>query len=77
MLGGNVTASGNVGSSQLGFAQSNAAGAASQGAVASNEEDTKKTAASAGSDDDEKKKRDNGPVLARRVGRVTVILPKI
>jgi len=29
-----------------------------------------------GDDDDKKKKKGNGPALVRRVGRVTVILPK-
>ena len=68
------------GSSQ--FISANAAGATSQGTTAGDQE-VKKAAATGtglggGTDEDEKKKRAGagGPMLARRVGRVTVILPK-
>jgi filamentous hemagglutinin family protein len=65
------------------FTSANAAAAAGQGTTAADQE-AKKAAASGngtGSDtasDDEKKKRigAGGPMIARRVGRVTVILPK-
>jgi hypothetical protein len=79
---GNVSAnSANVGSSSV-FTSANAAGATSQSTAANSEQQVKKTVvANADSSNDEeqlKKKRapDAGPVINRRVGRVTVILPK-
>ena len=67
-----------VGSSAA-FTSANAAGATSQSTAASTDPQVKKTTvASASDDEDEKKKRNpaKNPVLTRRVGRVTVILPK-
>ena len=76
---GGVTANNaNVGSSQA-FTSANAAGSTSQAAAASEEQQVKKTVVASNSDEeDEKKKRVPGssPVLTRRTGRVTVILPK-
>ena len=67
----------NVGSSQV-FAQANAAGATSQSTAGTDQEMKKAATSVTQQDQDDKKKpgAGNGPVLARRVGRVTVILPK-
>ena len=68
----------NVGSSAA-FTSANAAGSTSQSAAASGEQQVMKTVVASTSDDeDEKKKRPpgSGPVVTRRTGRVTVILPK-
>jgi len=75
LLSQNVTASGDVSSSQIGFSQGIAASSASQGlqndvsvkALASAKETTE--------DDLPKKKGSSGPRLTKTVGRVTVILP--
>lgn len=79
---GNVSAnSANVGSSSA-FTSANAAGTTSQGAAASSEQQVKKTVVASantpGDDEELKKKRgpDTSPAITRRVGRVTVILPK-
>jgi filamentous hemagglutinin family protein len=78
---GNVSANNaNVGSSAA-FTSANAAGATSQSTAANAEQQAKQTFAASGSstdEDDLKKKRAPGPspVITRRTGRVTVILPK-
>jgi len=81
LLSQNVTTSGSLAAgSQVGFAAANAAGATSQSAL-SGDQETKKTLVSAAVDDsntDEgKKRRGLTPTITRRIGRVTVILPKI
>jgi hypothetical protein len=75
LLSQNVTASGDVTSSQVGFAQANAAAATSQGLQA---DDSAKEAASGDKKDeeDELKKNRPGPRIAKTAGRVTVILPE-
>ena len=79
---GNVSAnSANVGSSSA-FTSANAAGATSQSSAASSEQQVKSavvaSASTANEEEDLKKKRapESGPAIARRTGRVTVILPK-
>jgi filamentous hemagglutinin family protein len=67
-----------VGSSAV-FTSANAAGATAQSGASSADQQVKKTVVASASDDEaEKKKRDlaKSPVLTRRIGRVTVILPK-
>jgi hypothetical protein len=68
-----------VGSSQA-FTSANAAGSTSQSSAAGSEEQVKKAVVASNMDDqdDEKKKKGlgSGPVITRRTGRVTVILPK-
>mgnify|MGYP000880859048 CR=1 FL=1 len=75
LLSQNISASGDVSSSQTGFAQGNAAASTSQSQQG--EEPAKAVASSQTSDetDDARKKPRELPVLARTVGRVTVILP--
>ena len=75
LLSQNVTASGDVTSSQVGFAQANVAGTTSQGLQA---DDSAKEATSGEKkeDEDELKKNRPGPRLAKTTGRVTVILPE-
>ena len=80
---GNVSANNaNIGSSSA-FTSANAAGATSQSSAANSDQESKKAVvASTGTapddEDDLKKKRaqGTGPVITRRTGRVTVILPK-
>lgn len=75
LLSQNVSASGEVASSQVGFAQGTAAAAASQSVAT---EDTATSAvASTERDDDELRRRTTAatPQLMRTTGRVTVILP--
>lgn len=75
LLSQNVSASGDMASAQVGFTQGAAAASTSQSMAT---EDQAKAAATAKSTDEEeeKKKKPAGlPVLARTVGRVTVILP--
>jgi filamentous hemagglutinin family protein len=74
LLSQNVTASGNVTSSQVGFSQGTAASGASQSLQG---DDAAKTAAKAKAEDDDARGRRvaTGPRLSRTVGRVTVILP--
>ncbi len=74
LLSQNVNASGNLGSSQVGFGQGNAATSTSQSV---NAEDQGKGVASKPTDDDQQLKRKTRdlPALSRTVGRVTVILP--
>jgi filamentous hemagglutinin family protein len=73
ILSANVTTSGQT-SGQVGFAQANVAGATATAAAATSE---KKVAAKETETDDseQKRKKANRPLLARTVGRVTVLLP--
>jgi len=70
----NISTSGDVSGAQTGFAQGTAAASTSQSVQT---EDQAKTTASArtGEDDEKKRKPRETPMLARTVGRVTVILP--
>jgi hypothetical protein len=75
LLSQNVTASGDVTSSQVGFAQANAAAATSQGLQA--DESAKDAASGEKKEEDEDLKKNRpGPRIARTTGRVTVILPE-
>lgn len=75
LLSQNISASGDVSASQTGFAQGTAAASTSQSQQA--EEPAKAASATKASteEDDARKKARDLPVLARTVGRVTVILP--
>lgn len=76
LLSQNVTTSGDVSSSQVGFGQGTAANSTSQSVST---DDTTKTTGEGDSEDDEEKKRArqaSAPKLVRTVGRVTVILPQ-
>ena len=74
LLSANVTTSGTLNSSQVGFTQGTAANAASQGAQ--NDEATKAVAnVKNNQDDDDQKKKRTSPRLAKTTGRVTVVLP--
>jgi hypothetical protein len=77
LMSHNVTAAGNVTSSEVGFSQGNAAHATGQAASQSSQEEAAKTTQKNTDDEDEKKKYASArkAVLARYVGRVTVILP--
>jgi len=77
LLSQNVSASGGQVSGQQGFAQTSAAASTSQSASNNQEETAKAAVTSTEGSDDEKKKRPtgSGPLLAKRTGRVTVILP--
>lgn len=75
LLSQNVSTSGNVSSSSVGFAQGNAAAGASQGLQG---DDTAKTSAAKTTreeTEDPKRRVAAGPKLTRYTGRVTVILP--
>lgn len=74
LLSQNITASGDVSSSQVGFSQGTAAAAASQSLQNDNQN---QTTAAKSEEDEEAKKRlvASAPKLTRTVGRVTVILP--
>jgi filamentous hemagglutinin family protein len=75
VLGQNVSVNGGTAQSTLGTTAT--ATAASQSAANQATSDAAKEVASDNSDDDDKKKKGKGgPALARRTGRVTVILPK-
>lgn len=75
LLSQNISASGNVTSSQVGFSQGSAANATSQGVTT--EEPAETTAASKPSEEDDLKRRTApAPRLVRTTGRVTVILPE-
>jgi hypothetical protein len=75
LLGQSVSANGSQAQSTLGT--SAAATSTSQGAAQAATTDAKQQVGSDGTkEDDDKKKKTDRPVLARRVGRVTVILPK-
>lgn len=75
LLSQNVTASGDVSSSQVGFSQGTAANATSQSLQS--DEQNRVVAATQGEDEDERKRSPRElPLLSRSVGRVTVILPK-
>ena len=73
VLGQNVSVNGGASTSTLGTTAT--ATAASQSAANEATSDAEKQVASDASDDD-KKKKGKTPVLARRSGRVTVLLPK-
>ena len=73
LLSQNVVASGDVTSSQVGFAQGNAAGSTSQSQQNGDAEKVAKPADDTGTDDPSKKKK--GIALAQKVSRVTVLLP--
>lgn len=74
LLSQNVTTSGTLNSTQVGFSQGNAANAASQSA--SSDEATKAVAdVKNNQDDEDEKKKRTLPRLAKTTGRVTVILP--
>jgi hypothetical protein len=74
LLSQNISTSGDVGSSQMGFAQGNAASSTSQSSQA--DEQAKEAAAGKKSDEeDELTKKRTVPRLAKTTGRVTVILP--
>src|SRR5690606_21631263 len=73
LLSQNITASGEVSSSQVGFAQANAAGATSQSLQS--EDQAKPSASARESDEEALTKKRSGPRLAKTTGRVTVILP--
>jgi hypothetical protein len=74
LLSQNISASGEVTSSQLGFSQGAAAAGTSQSMAS--EDQAKAAATSKSTDEDEQKKKSRDlPVLTRTVGRVTVILP--
>lgn len=75
LLSQNVSASGDVGSSQVGFSQGAAAASTSQGMSSEAQARTAATAKPSDGDEDPKRRTNNLPVLARTVGRVTVILP--
>jgi len=75
LLGQSVSVGGGQAQSTLGT--STTASSTSQAAAQTANTDAKEQVASnAADEDDKKKKKGNGPALARRVGRVTVILPK-
>jgi filamentous hemagglutinin family protein len=74
VLGQNVSVNG--GASQSTLAPASATGA-SQSAANQTTSNTQEQVANNNPDDDEKKNANKGPVLTRRIGRVTVILPAI
>ncbi len=74
LMSQNVSSSGSV-SGQVGFASTAVAGSTAQAAVGSASESTAKVVKS--EEDDSKKKDKDKPKLARTIGRVTVILPKM
>ena len=73
LLSQNVTAAGGT-SGQVGFSTANAAGATSTAAAAATS-DAKPAAIAEAKDEDDKRRAAPKPVLARTIGRVTVILP--
>jgi hypothetical protein len=75
LLSQNVSASGDVSSSQVGFTQGAAAASTSQSMANEDQAKAAATAKADEEDEDKKKKPANPPMLARTVGRVTVILP--
>ncbi len=74
VLSANVTTSGAT-SGQVGFAAANVAGATASAASAATSEPKTVAAVEDKGDDDDLKRKGNKPVLARTIGRVTVILP--
>ncbi|HWC58526.1 MAG TPA: filamentous hemagglutinin N-terminal domain-containing protein [Verrucomicrobiae bacterium] len=74
VLGQNVSVNGGASTSTLGTTAT--ATAASQSAANEATSETEKQVASDDSKDDDKKKKGKAPVLARRTGRVTVLMPK-
>ncbi len=75
ILSQNVTTSGDVSSAQTGFAQGTAAASTSQSMQAEDQAKVAAATTSADEEDEKKRKPRDLPVLARTVGRVTVILP--
>jgi hypothetical protein len=73
VLGQNVSVNGGAATSTLGT--SAAATTAATAASASSSDQNQQQVAGNTQDDDPLKKKGRGPLLARRVGRVTVILP--
>ena len=74
VLGQNVSVNGGASQSTLGTTAT--ATAASQSAANEANSEAEKQVASDDSQDDDKKKKGKGPILAHRVGRVTVLLPR-
>lgn len=74
VLSQNATTSGAT-SGQVGFATANVAGATASAAAAATSEKKETTAVKDEGDDDEKRRKAAKPLLARTIGRVTVILP--
>lgn len=75
VLSANVTTSGTT-SGQVGFAAANVAGATSASAAAATADPKATTAAvDDKGDEEERRRQEKKPVLARTVGRVTVVLP--
>lgn len=74
VLSQNVTTSGSS-SGQVGFATANVAGAASQAAAATTTAESKPTTSAEEKAEDDEQRKATKPVLARTVGRVTVVLP--
>jgi hypothetical protein len=73
VLGQNVSVNGGTATSTLGTTATASAAATSASASAN---DTAQQQVASTGDDDPLKKKGKGPLLARRVSRVTVILPK-
>jgi hypothetical protein len=71
LLSQNISASGDVTSSQVGFAQGTAANSTSQ----SMQSDQSAAAAASNQDDESNKKKEKPIALAQKVSRVTVLLP--
>jgi filamentous hemagglutinin family protein len=74
VLSQNATTSGNS-SGQVGFATANVAGASAQAAAATSTAETKPTPAAEQKEEEDDRRKAAKPVLARTVGRVTVVLP--
>ncbi|HTH46804.1 MAG TPA: filamentous hemagglutinin N-terminal domain-containing protein [Candidatus Limnocylindria bacterium] len=74
VLSANATTSGAT-SGQVGFAAANVAGATASSASAATSDTKATTVAEDRGDDDDQRRKDKKPVLARTIGRVTVILP--
>jgi len=73
LLGQNVSVAGSAGQSTLGTSAT--ATTASQAAAQQANTEAQQQVAKNDTPDDDQKKKDKRPVLTRRVGRVTVILP--
>ncbi len=76
LLSQNISASGDVSSSQMGFSHGTAASSTSQGSQQADEQAKEAAAGRKDSDTDELTKKRPGPRLAKTIGRVTVILPE-
>jgi filamentous hemagglutinin family protein len=75
ILSQNISTSGDASAAVTGFAEGTAAASTSQGMQAEDQAKVAATARATEEDDDKKRKPRDLPVLARTVGRVTVILP--